>query len=473
MVADRNGLIDACAHRGICKRQEKGTFICFSEDCNPIPEQGAEMKDARGLEVTADHASVVGAADDFAARLLRLDQGVEAILEAVKRWPQTPMLQLDAAAFWLYGQTDDTRTTAAGHLAACAALAMNPRERALQRALTLWHANDNLLAVEALEAITTEWPGDLLSAKFAEFLYYVLGQQHMGPRFRAHMTRLAPEHAEDPDFLAMDAFAHELCDDFTAAEARAEHALAVAPCNPWAQHALSHVLIRQGRIAEGRARMQAFMPLLKTCGRAIYSHDAWHLGLLHLEELDVAATMRVFHEHIWGITPDLVVEQLDAISLLWRIEMAGTAMDAEWPAIAERVAPRAVETVMPFMNAHYAYALARAGRKDALDAALARVRARSEASDEEAKRVWAPVGRAMVEAAAAFGSGDRARAAALLDPVMAGMTSIGGSDAQDDLFRQTYLRALQAAGRRADAAAYDERMTAGKAHTPLDRVLAS
>jgi hypothetical protein len=147
--------------------------------------------------------------------------------------------------------------------------------------------------------------------------------------------------------------------------------------------------------------------------------------------------------------------------------------DGDWPAIAERVAPRAVETVMPFMNAHYAYALARAGRKDALDAALARVRARSEASDEEAKRVWAPVGRAMVEAAAAFGSGDRARAAALLDPVMAGMTSIGGSDAQDDLFRQTYLRALQAAGRRADAAAYDERMTAGKAHTPLDRVLAS
>jgi hypothetical protein len=53
------------------------------------------------------------------------------------------------------------------------------------------------------------------------------------------------------------------------------------------------------------------------------------------------------------------------------------------------------------------------------------------------------------------------------------MTSIGGSDAQDDLFRQTYLRALQAAGRRAEAAAYAERMTAGKARTPLDRALAN
>jgi hypothetical protein len=80
--------------------------------------------------------------------------------------------------------------------------------------------------------------------------------------------------------------------------------------------------------------MEAFLPLLATCGRPIHSHDAWHLALLHLEELDVAAAMGVFHAHIWGITPDVVVEQLDAIALLWRIEMAGTAVDAQWPSIA-------------------------------------------------------------------------------------------------------------------------------------------
>jgi O-acetyl-ADP-ribose deacetylase (regulator of RNase III) len=86
---------------------------------------------------------------------------------------------------------------------------------------------------------------------------------------------------------------------------------------------------------------------------------------------------------------------------------------------------------------------------------------------------WAPVGNAVVAAAAAFGAGDRARAAALLDPVMPLMTSVGGSDAQDDLFRQAYLRSLQAAGRRADAAAYFARITAGKAPSPLDHALAS
>ena len=128
---------------------------------------------------------------------------------------------------------------------------------------------------------------------------------------------------------------------------------------------------------------------------------------------------------------------------------------------------------MPFMNAHYVYALARAGWTDAVEAALAGMRARSTAHDEEAMRVWAPVGRAVIEAAAAFGAGDRARAAALLDPVMPMMTSIGGSDAQDDLFRQTYLRSLQAAGRHADAAAYFDAITAGKSRTPLDRALAN
>jgi hypothetical protein len=431
------------------------------------------MRDARGLEVTSDHADAVAAADDFAERVLRLDQGVEKILDAEKAWPNIPIIRLYAAAFHLFGQTEAGRTAGADRLEACRTLTMNAREQALHRALTLLHANDNLRAVEALEAITVEWPRDLCSAKFAEFLYYILGQQHMGPRFRAHMARLESRHSDDPDFLAMSAFASELCDDFGDAEARSERALAREARNPWAQHALSHVLIRRGRVEEGRRRMESFLPMLATCGRPIHSHDAWHLALLYLEQLDVPNTMRVFREHIWGITPDMVIEQLDAISLLWRIELSGMPMDAQWPPIAERVAPRATETFMPFMNAHDVYALARAGRTDQVDAALASVRARSHMDDAEATRVWAPVGCAVIEAAAAFGAGDRARAASLLDPVMPQMPSIGGSDAQDNLFRQTYVRSLQAAGRRNDAAAYFDRMVGDKARTPLDHALAA
>src|ERR1700741_4025560 len=101
------------------------------------------MRDARGLDVTGDNATAVAAADDFAARLLRLDHGVEAIVDAAKPWPQPPIVELSAATSWPYGQTDDALETATAHLRACDARAMNTRERTLNRALALWHGNDN------------------------------------------------------------------------------------------------------------------------------------------------------------------------------------------------------------------------------------------------------------------------------------------------------------------------------------------
>jgi hypothetical protein len=132
------------------------------------------MRDARGLDLTADDPAAVAVPDDFAARLLRLDRGVEAIVDVAKRWPKTPIIQLYAATFWLYGQTDGACEAAGAHLRACKALTMNGRERALHGALALWHGNENLRAVVTLEAITAEW-------------HYVLGQQQFGaPVSRAH-----------------------------------------------------------------------------------------------------------------------------------------------------------------------------------------------------------------------------------------------------------------------------------------------
>jgi hypothetical protein len=102
---------------------------------------------------------------------MRDARGVEAIVDAAKRWPKTPIIQLYAATFWLYGQTDSAREAAGAHLRACKALTMNGR-RALHGALALWHGNENLRAVVTLEAITAE-------------RHYVLGQQ----QFRAPVSR--------------------------------------------------------------------------------------------------------------------------------------------------------------------------------------------------------------------------------------------------------------------------------------------
>jgi len=429
---------------------------------------------ARGLEIGTGDPSVVAAVDDFVARLVRIDQGVERFLDVAAANPELPLLRIYAASLFLFAQTEAARALAAQHLDAARARLAGAGEhaRALFTAVELWHGHAYHRAADAFEALTARWPRDLAAAKMCEFLYYVLGQQHCGPRFRAHMARLAPANPNDPDLLSMAAFAHELCDDFAAAEETAVRSLTLAPRNPWGEHAYSHALIRQGRVDEGTRRLEAFLPLLRTCGRVIECHDAWHLGLLHLEALDLDAAARVLRDEVWRAGSDVVGEQLDAISLAWRLELAGGSVGGLWAEVAARIAPRASETFMPFANAHFAYALARAGRDEVLAGMLRSVAARAAADDEEARLVWRPVGLPVVEAAAAAGRGEALHAAVLLAPVLDALPMIGGSDAQNDLFRQSHVVALRDGGRTAEARRAFERLVATKRRTALDEALA-
>jgi tetratricopeptide (TPR) repeat protein len=428
-------------------------------------------RDARGLPMTAQSDAEVASIDWFTTRLARIDRGAEAILEDAKSFPGSPMIQLAAAAFCLFGQTAAADDAAGSYLKAAQPLlaSATERERDLRRALALWARKDHLGAVAALEDLTRRWPRDLLAVKIAEFLYYVLGQQHEGARFRAHMARLADANPDDPDFLATYAFAQELCGDVDGARRTVDRALEIEPRNPWAHHCVAHIYLRRDEQHDGVRVLESFVPIWMSVGRVIHCHNAWHLGVACLAEFDRARALDVFARHVWGITPDLVVEQADAIALLWRLEMAGEPIDEFWPELADRVQTHVEERYMPFLDAHFAFALARAGRIAELEQLRARVAERSARGDAEATRSWAPVGRALIEACAAFARGDAARSAALLDPVMPNVTVVGGSDAQVDLFRQTYLRSLLDCGRKADARAYWTAATAGKTLTPLDR----
>lgn len=428
-----------------------------------------------GLEVGTDDADAIAALDDFTDRLAGIDPGVEAVLEAATRHPGVAALQLGGAMLFLYGQTAEASASAADYLQAARTLeaAMVERERATLVALDRWAAGEFLAAVETFEALLERWPRDLLALKALEFLYYVLGQQHMGPRFLATVERLAdadPANAEDADVLAAWAFASELSGKPDEAIELAERSLAVDPHTPWAHHALAHAFITQGDPPEALARLRSFLPVWRTSGRVIECHNAWHLAVAHLDGLDLAAAEVVYRDLVWGVAPDTPGEQIDAISYLWRVEMAGWEVDeARWADVADHVEGRVTECVFPFLSAHHGFVLARAGRTEALATLRATVERRTAADDAEARRVWQPVGRTVVEACIAHGGGDRAGAAELLDPVMPMMTAVGGSDAQDDLFRQAYLTGLIAAGRSDDARNQWTAMTRWKTPSALDR----
>lgn len=410
----------------------------------------------------------------FYARLVRIERGVEEILEVERRFPDEPALALACAFLWLYAQTPEGQAQSARYLdrAEAGAGRLSEREVVWVRAMRLWHGRAFEDAAVAFEGITARWPEDLPAAKAAEFLYYILGQQASGPRFLAHMERLADANRGQPDFLAMQAFAHELCGHTSAARDLAEEALDIDPRVTWAQHALEHVLLWEGSPDEAVERMEGWLGTWDQAGRVIHCHNAWHVAITHLDRLNMERAFAVFDAHVWGISPGMVVEQLDAIAFLWRAEMAGVEVDgARYRAITPHVLPLAETLFMPFVTAHYSYALARAGEAEGLERLLARVDARAAENDAEARRVWGPVGRNIIQGAAALGRGDAGAAVEWLEPVMDRMTIIGGSDAQDDLFRFAHLDGLKRSGRKAEARERLARRLAQKRASALEEKL--
>ena len=428
----------------------------------------------RGLAVGTDDPGIIAALDDHTDRLAGIRPGAEAIVEVAAAHPDLAALQLASAGLFLYGQTTEADALAAAHLRAAHELAptMDEREQATLAALDRWQAGAFLRAAEAYEAVVARWPTDLLAIKGLEFLYYVLGQQHLGPRFLAVMDLVGPANPDDADVLAAHAFAAELSGQTDRAADLAEAALVVQPDTPWAHHALAHVFIVRGDPPAAIERLESFLPVWARSGRVIQAHNAWHLAVALLDRLDLDRADAVAREHLWGHLPDAPGEQIDTISYLWRAEMAGaTIAEDRWRDVADHVALRTHECVFPFLSAHHAYALARAGADDALAQLQATVARRTAADDDEARRVWQPIGRAVVEACAAHGRGDLATAVATFAPVIEAMPAVGGGDAQDDLFRLAHLTALTGAGRTDDARAWWASMTAFKTPSPLDAAL--
>lgn len=419
--------------------------------------------DFRGVPVSAGSDRALAATDDFNRRLVRMDAGVGAIFAAQAAEPDDPLLALYTALVHLYGQRQDANDKAAALLDQVASVSaeLTPRDRMFHGALEAIFRRRYREARDRLEAQTVAFPEDLLAAKVCEYAYYLLGQQFSGPRFRNHMARLAPLHEKDPDLLGMLAFAHELSDEFEDAEEVALRALDLESRNPWAEHALSHAFIRQGRAAEGRDRMKAFLPALRTCDPLIFCHDVWHLALLELDLGQAPEARRILEEDVWGPYPDTTAQQVDAISLGWRLEMAGADLGSFWQTVAGHVENETGSVFIPFVSAHHAYALARAGRTEAVESLIATAWERADEEDEEARQVWQPVGFPVVEASAAHGKGDYARVAACLEPVVDKISKVGGSDAQTDLFRLSLAFALVRTGRPGDAHTYWRTVSAG------------
>ena len=176
--------------------------------------------------------------------------------------------------------------------------------------------------------------------------------------------------------------------------------------------------------------------------------------------------LRLYDERIRASRSKVVLDLIDAASLLWRLKLAGVdAGDARWSEIANAWAPLAEDGLYAFNDAHAMTAFVGAGREAEQATLLAAMTRAAEGRGSNAamtREVGFPVARALQ----AFGRERWSETVELLSPIRGRLSLFGGSHAQRDLFQQTLLEAALRAGREELARALAEERIAAKPTSP-------
>ena len=313
-------------------------------------------------------------------------------------------------------------------------------------------AGDGEGALSALPAHLDAWPHDVVVLGTTAFTNGLIGSSGRAGQKRALLALLeglASSYGDDWWFTAHYGMALSENGQREAARPIIDRSLAQNPKNPWAAHARAHLCYEEGDPAAARAFLAAWLPGYPRDG-TLYSHLSWHLALGHLEVGDATAALALFGD---SFSPDVHSgpprgKVNDAVSFLWRWELAGHPRDAgAWRAMhdfANMAFPRAGAA---FSDMHIALTQVTAGSEEALAERAGQMEAL-------ARQGRYPSGSMVPTVAAAFAAFERQDFAAVieaLEPIVGQLERIGGSRAQLDLVEFTLLKAYLSADRAGEA----------------------
>ncbi len=314
-------------------------------------------------------------------------------------------------------------------------------------------AGDTEAALAALPAHLNAWPRDVLVLGTTAFTNGLIGSSgRLGQKrtLLALLDRLAPHYGEDDWwFAAHHGMALSENGEHAAARPKIERSLAQNPTNPWAAHATAHLAYEEGNPGAARDFLASWLTSYPREG-SLYSHLNWHLALAHLETGDVTSAFRLFSE---AFAPDVHSgpprgKLNDAVSFLWRWELAGHPRDTEaWRAMRDFVRSAFPRAGAAFSDLHIAVACAVAGDGTALEERAQQIDALARASRYPSGQLVPAASRGF----AAIEQHDYVTAIDALEPIADELERIGGSHAQLDLVRFTLLKAYLGANRPDDA----------------------
>ena len=398
--------------------------------------------DALGNPVTLDDPAALTAIDAFVEGFISCESRAADVLGAVE--DNSPLVQAYCAALHMFAESRDGAPEARRFIeqAQTGAARATARERRFIAAVAAWIDGDVAGAIALHQEQAREHPRDLVSVKLGQ--YHCFNTGDCPGMLRLALSAL-PAAADVPYVHGMAAFGYEQCHLMRDAEASARHAIGMRRKEPWAHHALGHVMLTEGRLAEGLDFMRGISDTWTGLNSFMVTHNWWHVALFLIDLGRDDEALAVYDDHVWGVAKDYSQDQIGAVSLLARFELSGIDVGGRWDDVAQRLVHRLDDRVLPFLDLQDLYGLTRAGRPEA-DVLLRNIDAFAPQAPAAVRPAWERVCIPAAHGLLAHARGDFAGAIEGLGTALPRMVEIGGSHAQRDLFDQVHLDALVRAG---------------------------
>jgi hypothetical protein len=402
------------------------------------------FRDENDLEVTAASSATVRALDRFGQALLGFSAKVDTIVAVADADPECPTAQCFAAQYHASAETADGMATARTYLARAESLTKlaSPREKAMIKAAEHWCRNERSTAARVLEAVLDDHPADVVNAKWAQALHYDTG--NAAGILRAPL-KVAMRCDGNAYVHGMLAFGFEECHLIDQAEQSVKRAISLKRAEPWAHHAMAHINEARHTLEDGIGFMLEMSDTWTGLTSFMSTHNWWHICLFLIDLGRIDEVLEHFDKQVWARNHGCVQDQINAISLLYRLERIGVDVGDRWASVAKAAVENAGSQISVFLDFQFLYALARAGLPEA-EPMAERITQRAETANPDERIAWRDVAAPIAPGILALAKRDFPMAVRQIAKARPSLQSIGGSHAQRELVALFYIDALRGAG---------------------------
>lgn len=388
------------------------------------------LADSYGLPITTRSREALHWYDQGIRGLLGFRKDTaDCFLKALALDPSLHMARSALGVSYFQEETEEMAAKARDCFAqACRDItALTDRERDVVETLHAWGQGKGREAVDRMQAAIQARPREI---GLIQRLYFVYFMQGAADKMRDLSASALHAYDNDPYILGMYSFALEETRDFARALELGQQARALNADDVWALHALAHVYYETGDLATGTRLLSEGLKGCKEIG-FFRTHIVWHLALFLWEQGHYQQALALYHEQFPDpatLTPPNFV---DAVTLLWRLNLTGCDTPAAWQALLPSLDTLQKTPTYLFNQMHIALGLTGARHFEWATAYLESLRARVR---PERPGVLGEVGLPLIEGLIAYAKGDYAGTVERLHPITDRIFNIGGSHAQREIF---------------------------------------